>query len=199
MSESRPSQCSQCTKAASVHVSKVIDGQLIKLSMCSGCPEAIAIASGVGYDLIEAKPSKAAKVTRSSYRDSQRACPNCGLTPADFKEHGRMGCSQCYEIFEDKLEPILKKLHSGVTHSGKRPGTGPMPESQLELADLPDTRLSALGASRGSRAARADSVPAISAERLEDLKRQLQDYVAREEYELAAAIRDQIKSLGGEE
>jgi protein arginine kinase activator len=45
----------------------------------------------------------------------------CGFSQADFKKTGRFGCSNCYEIFADGLEAMLKGMHKGTTHVGKVP------------------------------------------------------------------------------
>jgi len=49
-------------------------------------------------------------------------CPKCGMTYADFKKQGRLGCENCYTTFKDKLFPLLRKVHGATRHSGKVPG-----------------------------------------------------------------------------
>jgi len=48
-------------------------------------------------------------------------CANCGLTYADFKKIGRLGCSECYDTFKKYLGPLLKKIHGSILHFGKSP------------------------------------------------------------------------------
>ena len=48
-------------------------------------------------------------------------CPVCGFTQAEFKKHGRLGCSACYDTFNDSLGSLLKAMHKGTHHTGKRP------------------------------------------------------------------------------
>ncbi|WP_373975939.1 UvrB/UvrC motif-containing protein [Geomicrobium sp. JCM 19039] len=39
-----------------------------------------------------------------------------------FVQNSRFGCSYCYKAFEEKLEPILKRVHGGNhVHRGKIP------------------------------------------------------------------------------
>lgn len=142
-----------------LHLTKVIDGKLLKLGVCANCPEAVALKGSKGFDLIEDTSGVKQTLLPS---DSRIKCPNCGLTPADFKEFGRLGCSNCFDVFAVKLEPLYKKLHNGDTHIGKAP--------------------------RGHKRS-------VSVEEIEALKKRLREYVDREEYELAAVVRDQIKSL----
>ncbi len=48
-------------------------------------------------------------------------CNSCGLTFENFRDIGRLGCSNCYVEFHEQLEPILKKLHGTTKHKGKKP------------------------------------------------------------------------------
>lgn len=159
MSETRPKSCKHCTKPTTLHLTKVIGGKVHKIGLCSNCPEAKALKGGVGWDLLDT-PGVSLKV--KDFGGGGVKCSNCGLTPKDFKEYGRLGCSHCYDVFEVKLTPLIKNLHKGTAHVGKVP--------------------------RGKRRA-------VTPEELEALKRRLDEHVSREEYELAAVVRDQIKSL----
>lgn len=159
MSESRPKNCSSCTDPTSIHITKVVDGEAVKMNVCSNCPKAKALKDGVAWDLVDAE--NGGKQPRAP-KENQRACPGCGLTPADFKEHGRLGCSTCYDTFESKLSTVIGKLHRGSTHLGKAPG----------------------GRKR-----------TVTPEEIAALRRQLDEYVSREDYEMAAVVRDQINAL----
>ena len=46
-------------------------------------------------------------------------CQVCGLTYDGFRKYGRLGCSNCYNTFSDKLRPLLKKIHGSTQHVGK--------------------------------------------------------------------------------
>lgn len=161
MSESRPKKCSHCTVPTTLHLTKVVNGKLFKMGVCGNCPQAKALKEGVGWDLMD---SPAVKPVMSLKDESAIKCPDCGLTPADFKEYGRLGCPSCYEVFEEKLSPLLKTLHSGTTHLGK------VPKGRQRV---------------------------VSKEEIEALKRRMDEHVSREEYEMAAVVRDQLRSLEG--
>jgi protein arginine kinase activator len=45
----------------------------------------------------------------------------CGLTLAEFKAAGRLGCQHDYEALRAALEPLLERIHRAVTHAGKAP------------------------------------------------------------------------------
>jgi len=48
-------------------------------------------------------------------------CSNCGLTYADFRKIGRLGCGECYSSFKKYLTPLLKRIHGSSQHHGKSP------------------------------------------------------------------------------
>lgn len=52
---------------------------------------------------------------------SNKRCPKCGMSWLDFRQKGRLGCSECYEIFEAELQPIINQLQGSLEHKGKIP------------------------------------------------------------------------------
>ena len=49
-------------------------------------------------------------------------CPKCELTFSEFKRVGKFGCAECYQSFSARLDPIIRRVHSGNTkHYGKIP------------------------------------------------------------------------------
>lgn len=90
-------------------------------------------------------------------------CPNCEMTYRDFSRTGKIGCSVCYTTFEQRLEPLLRRIHGASSHSGKIPKRS---GGQIEVK-----------------------------QRVKTLRKALNAHVANEEYEQAAALRDQIKEL----
>ncbi|HET9952418.1 MAG TPA: UvrB/UvrC motif-containing protein, partial [Candidatus Eisenbacteria bacterium] len=48
-------------------------------------------------------------------------CPRCSLVYSEFKESGRLGCSECYTTFRAQLRPLLRRIHGSTKHVGKAP------------------------------------------------------------------------------
>jgi len=46
-------------------------------------------------------------------------CPSCGLTAAQLRHTGRLGCSVCYTHYDEHLRNLLRRLHGGTKHVGK--------------------------------------------------------------------------------
>ncbi|TAJ08073.1 MAG: hypothetical protein EPO68_15835 [Planctomycetota bacterium] len=49
-------------------------------------------------------------------------CPRCGMTLAEFRSKGRLGCAHDYQHFAKHLEPLLKRMHNATSHLGRLPG-----------------------------------------------------------------------------
>lgn len=52
---------------------------------------------------------------------SSNRCPKCGMSWVDFRQKGRLGCSECYETFTKELQPIINQLQGSLEHKGKIP------------------------------------------------------------------------------
>jgi protein arginine kinase activator len=94
-----------------------------------------------------------------------QACPVCGMSWEDFKRAGVMGCGHDYEQFAPKLLPLLKRAQEGATQH-----VGKVPNRQKSpAADRQFTTLR--------------------------LRRELQKAIEAENYEQAAQLRDQLRTL----
>jgi len=49
-------------------------------------------------------------------------CPDCGMTLAEFRSKGRLGCPRDYEIFRAHIDPLLLRIHNANRHRGRTPG-----------------------------------------------------------------------------
>jgi protein arginine kinase activator len=113
-------KCSLCEKQEVTVVITTIDkdGQVLELALCKEC----AAKKGVG-EIKKTKLSAQEILTelqeKISEEDHHLICTNCGLSYADFRRQGRLGCEDCYESFASKLEPIIKRIHGTTQHAGK--------------------------------------------------------------------------------
>lgn len=126
----------------------------------------------------------------------QVVCPTCGASFDDFVESSRFGCADCYGVFDLFINDKMKQLQGSESHKGKHPRY----RSTFEK-EHPD----AVHAEGGEGRADGDSVPpetgskdsrtAAARKQIRDLDSKLKEALSQEEYELAAAYRDQIKEL----
>lgn len=122
--------CDECGKnIATVYLTQIVNNKVSKIRLCEECSMKVsqdANQIGVLFEL----PQFVAGFLGVENDDfdgfaeletDSRSCKNCGTSINDIKETGYLGCSNCYEIFKDRLEPLIKRIHSGQKHIGKVP------------------------------------------------------------------------------
>lgn len=160
----RPIECSGCKKSVAVKYTEIVGQQITHTCMCADCPvleRRLKGAPGEGKD-------KAHKTAKTGL-----ACGNCGTTLDSFKVSNTLGCSKCYEVFDEIIindllavnrvpQRIATTKKTTPIHIGRAPG---------EAQEInPSLRLLALNEA-------------------------LSETLKREDYEQAAFLRDQIKEL----
>lgn len=65
-------------------------------------------------------PSEAPS-NEESGKDVGIICPTCRYSEENFNTNGRLGCPNCYEVFDAHVEKILPEMHRGTNHKGKIP------------------------------------------------------------------------------
>ena len=122
--------CQECGKRpATLHFTKIINGDKTEFHICEGCarekgegipgtPNSFSIHSLLSGLLDFHSPGGA---SHNHAPPQPVRCEECGLTYSQFSKIGRFGCSSCYAAFADKLDPLLKRVHSSTSHSGKIP------------------------------------------------------------------------------
>jgi protein arginine kinase activator len=181
-------KCDQCDSEATVHEVTVRNGVKIERHLCESCAASHGISAQPSTPINELIKhyvlSHGLTPVPPAGPQSGRAqvCPSCQTTFNEFRQHGLLGCSNCYRIFESQLGPLLERAHDGgIKHAGKFPkrllgpsGVVPLPPAQpaRQAVNLDD------------RAAR-----------LRRIRKQLESAVAAEKYEEAAKLRDELKKI----
>ena len=111
-------------------------------------------------------------------------CDNCGSTFDDIINTGRVGCKDCYSVFEDRLDPIIKKLQGQNRHVGR---IGKIIDSKIDSKN---------GVENKTEKNESKKVTDNKEQsKLEKLQEDLKVAIKEERYEDAAKIRDEIKKL----
>lgn len=168
--------CDKCGKnPATVHYKQVVNGQVSEQHLCGQC----AAGSGVYPEFGELDLNKLFSSAVRSERKSA-ACPLCGMTLAEFRQSGRIGCSRCYEVFREALQPMIKRYHGERRHKGK---------IKRPLRFAPDSN-ELLSPPEGDGANKTYEKLA--------LQKQLAELVESERFEDAVKVRDRIRALEAE-
>ncbi|WPJ95545.1 UvrB/UvrC motif-containing protein [Coraliomargarita algicola] len=127
-------KCSHCSNPATVHLTQIVNNKIIKVDLCESCAQAKGVTDPEGFSLADLL-SKTNLTPEKG--EPQITCPDCGLTSADFRRTGRLGCAACYQPFKPLVQPVLEDMHAGTVHKGKVPEVAfSRQNSVMELQNL---------------------------------------------------------------
>lgn len=113
--------CDNCGKdGAVVHLTHIEKNEMTTRHLCEACAADQGVemgATGGSAPLTEFLAQIGKGLGGGASAES--ACPACGLTLADLRRTGRMGCAACYSHFDQHLRGLLRRLHGGTQHVGK--------------------------------------------------------------------------------
>lgn len=162
-------KCQHCEKPATFHITELTEPSgPIMVHLCEEharvylSQETVDSPTNALAGML-AKQLKLEQTAEQLAKLDKKTCPVCGITFAEFRQSGRLGCGYDYVCFQNDLEPLLLNIHGSKTHQGKRPTrrTG-APGRQHELIQL---------------------------------RRELQEAIAKEQYEKAGELRDKIQNF----
>lgn len=110
---------------AGMHITEINKGEVTTFHVCLKCgrsylesPEGNSTTipmedvKVIDVEIEEDKPKKATV---------NKKCSKCGLTLAQLRKTGRLGCKNCYEVFDEEIKAIVNVCQSSDLHIGKRP------------------------------------------------------------------------------
>ncbi|MEQ8329666.1 MAG: UvrB/UvrC motif-containing protein [Longimicrobiales bacterium] len=115
--------CDHCGGGdAVVHLTQIVNNEMTTCDLCEKCAAAKGLETApepVNFPLSDFLAQMGDEMSPEATAGTDEACPFCGLTFADFRETGRLGCPQCYETYQDHLQGLLRRIHGGTQHVGK--------------------------------------------------------------------------------
>lgn len=173
-------KCENCGEnEANVKYTQIINGVKKEWNLCKKCSEDLGISNfNMDFDMPMNLSSFFAdfldEVNTGSFLPNAKQveelkCKECGETFEEFVNTGKFGCGNCYEVFSDKIDTILKNMHNGNRHIGRKgiPSKTHITNAKQEVVE--------------------------NQSQLEKLKQDLKQAIQEERYEDAAKIRDEIK------
>ncbi len=178
--------CDNCGKReANVRYSENINGRKKELNLCGECSKKLGIdqmdfsmpidfSSFFGEFMEDfATPEL---ITMPLFNEIKTLkCNQCGYTFEDIANSGKLGCGNCYEVFEERLDPIIRRIQGDNRHVGR---VGKILDNKIEQ------KLSHKKEEKEDNKRESE---------LEELQEKLKQAIKKEEYEEAAKIRDEIK------
>jgi len=131
--------CCVCKeKEAKVHLTQIVGDKMQKVDLCDECAKQKGVDDPTGSSLAHLLLGLGATMEESTDATDLK-CSHCGFTQADFKKTGRLGCSECYIVFGEALESLLKSMHKGTRHVGKTPNAQrQIRDTQRQVKSLQD-------------------------------------------------------------
>lgn len=178
-------KCDVCENEATVFLTQIINGQMTTVNLCETCSKAKGVTEETGFGLAEAflSPSH-----RAESDTMEIVCDACGFTASQLKKIGRMGCPECYAAFREGLDGLLRNMHKGTRHVGKRPSHISAVTPQI----LPRQRAAAV--KEPPPPAPVAPAPAPVPD-IAKLRAELDLAVKEERYEDAARLKSEIENL----
>ena len=178
--------CDNCGKReANVRYSENINGVKKELHLCEECSQKLGITERMDFRM----PSLDFSNFFGSFLEDfstpefmpllnevkQIKCDSCNSTFDDIINTGRYGCPNCYDVFEDRMDPILKKLQGANRHTGR-------------LGKISDNKVKYEESKENKKEEKHEN-------KLEELQAKLKQAIKEERYEDAAKIRDEINKM----
>lgn len=176
-------KCDVCENEATVFLTQIINGQMTTVNLCETCSKAKGVTEETGFGLAEAFLSPSHRTESDSM---EIVCDACGFTASQLKKIGRMGCPECYTAFRDGLDGLLRNMHKGTRHVGKRPSH----ITEIAPQMLPRQRVTAV--KEAPPPAPPAPPPPVD---IAKLRAELDLAVREERYEDAARLKSEIESL----
>lgn len=126
-------KCEICSAPATVFLTQIINGKSTKFCLCAKCAQERGLLDPDAFDLAEKLfPNLQGQFGKEGAADPAApipalqslpltSCPICSFTLQDYKNVGRLGCSECYNVFEEEILPLLTQIQPDSHHHGKRP------------------------------------------------------------------------------
>lgn len=185
--------CDNCKKKeANVRYSENINGRRRVMNLCETCSEKLEIGNinlSIPIDFSTFLGNFFEDFTRPEFMPlfeeiKDLKCNNCGYSFEDITNTGKFGCESCYETFESRIDPILKRIQGSNRHVG-RIGKDIDNKISEKLNKKENT----------SKKENKQAVEENNNFKLEKLQEDLKQAIKEERYENAAKIRDEIKKL----
>ena len=179
--------CDNCGKReANVRYSENINGRRKELNLCEECSKKLGITGmdfNMPIDFSSFFGEFMEDFTASEFMPlfneiKSLKCNKCGYNFEDIVNTGKLGCGQCYDVFEEKLDPIIRKIQGANQHVGR---IGKVIDNKIEKSMNSKSNFNEKEQSKKSE--------------IEKLQIKLKQAIKEEKYEEAAKIRDEIKAL----
>jgi protein arginine kinase activator len=182
-------KCDLCDNEATTHEVVIRAGKKLERHLCEVCAKQHGVDTRPNVPIQEllknfvlTPPPAAPAQPRAPEPVRTLKCETCGTTFGDFKANSLLGCAECYRCMESSL--------GAGDRAGARGGDAPCGQGAAP-------RAGALPPRERARWRRCWGSIREREERLNLLRKQLEEAVRNEQFERAARLRDEMRALDG--
>lgn len=119
--------CNVCAKNdATIHLTEILNNEMIEIHLCESCAEQKGTDFKTQFNFNQLLASISGLTAEAKApRFDRVVCDFCGMLSEEFAQTGRLGCANCYDVFEKLLTPLLKRVQRQLLHVGKIPTKSP--------------------------------------------------------------------------
>ena len=115
-------KCENCdAHDATVHYTEIEGTEKREIHLCEECyrQKITPVQKAVDFtDMLKGLLHGKMGISDAS---AKAICPTCGISLAEFRAGGRLGCPNDYRMFREALGPLIEKLQHDVRHVGRVP------------------------------------------------------------------------------
>lgn len=194
--------CENCGEnEANIKYTQIINGVKKEIHLCDKCANVLGI-DDISFDMPISFSNFIGDIFNdyedtaflSSNINNSLICKKCGLSYDEFLKQGKFGCNECYEVFKNKIDPVLKNIHGVNRHIGRN---SEYLENKYSGEDKKEKNNKTIknDINKENPDIIKDNEKDNKKKDLEELKNKLKQAINEEKYEDAAKIRDKIKEL----
>lgn len=161
--------CQNCGKnEATTHIKRIVNGEATEAHLCADCAKALGYHTAFpdfGFNFADMLGSFFNESPVGAMQSGVVRCEKCGSSFNDIVRSGKMGCSDCYKTFYDKLMPSFERIHGRTHHEGKVANAAPEMRKVSEIDSLKEQLQKAVDEQNYEEAARLrDTIKQLESE-----------------------------------
>lgn len=195
--------CDRCKmKEAKIYYTEITGGKKIEQHLCEDC--AAELTSFQKEIPLESLLSGLLGMGSGGSRN--HVCQVCGMSYQEFQKAGKFGCENCYKTFGRLHQGTLKRIQGATAHTGKIAASWQQEQAERQQEYSRQEREAKqteaiqgdgehiLKETEKSEPSRNEK-PGKTEPEWFPLEQALKEAIAKEEYEEAARLRDEIRSI----
>ena len=194
--------CQKCNKnEANVKYTEIINGEKNEMMLCEECSHKLGINNmnfNIPIDfsnffggLLEDEIYNEKEFMPLFQKVKELKCDSCNMTYDDFINKGKFGCPECYNVFSNKIDTLLNRLHGSSKYLGRKALKNVSNKIDKQNINLKYQEIEENKIENNIKNKKENE----NENELEKLQKDLKKAILEERYEDAANIRDEIKKI----